>query len=437
MRITGIGGTGVVTAAQVIGTAAMLDGFEVRGLDQIGLSQKAGPVVSDVRLSRFAPSHTNRLGEMQADLLLAFDQLVAASDKGLSACSPARTVVVGSTSATPTGAMITHPEIAMPTQGRLRHIIEDQSSATHRWADAEAITTELFGSSTTANIFVIGMAVQVGALPIDPARIDEAIRLNAVAVEANLAALAWGRTFVSDPDFVDRARQGRGDSAAPSDVPRVDPYRDSLDRLDVSPSERERLALFARELGAWGTHAGVARWFGVLDRVRRAERRADPTSTRLVMAVAHGLYKLTAYKDEYEVARLMLDEEALAEVKHVAGEEGRIVYRLHPPVLRALGVDGKISIGQWAKPALAALAKAKLLRGTPLDPFGRAEVRRVERELPVEYLAAIDGLLPTLHDGNLRKAVAVAELADLVRGYEDIKLANVARFRAALAQASA
>ncbi|MEZ4334797.1 MAG: indolepyruvate ferredoxin oxidoreductase family protein, partial [Myxococcota bacterium] len=207
-RITGIGGTGVVTVSQVLGTAAMLDGYHVRGLDQIGLSQKAGPVVSDLRLSRRAPTATNRIGEAQADLLLAFDQLVAASEKGLLVTDRERTTVVGSFSPTPTGDMITHPDIALPSPERLiKRIAEVTRSQAGFWADALATTEDLFGSTTTANFFVVGMAIQAGCLPIDPAKIEQAIRLNGVAVEANVAAFRWGRTQIVDADAVERARR--------------------------------------------------------------------------------------------------------------------------------------------------------------------------------------------------------------------------------------
>ncbi|HKK51303.1 MAG TPA: indolepyruvate ferredoxin oxidoreductase family protein, partial [Myxococcota bacterium] len=208
MRITGIGGTGVVTVAQVLGTAAMLDGYRVRGLDQIGLSQKAGPVVSDLRLSREVPTATNRLGRGQADCLLAFDQLVAASDKGLRTADPSRTTVVGSTTATPTGAMITHPELELPSADTLAERIASVSRRDAQfWADASGICEDLFGSATMANLFVVGMAVQAGCLPIDAARIEEAIRLNGVSVDRNLSAFRWGRAWVTDPESVEQARR--------------------------------------------------------------------------------------------------------------------------------------------------------------------------------------------------------------------------------------
>jgi indolepyruvate ferredoxin oxidoreductase len=210
MRITGIGGTGVVTVAQVLGTAAMLDGYHVRGLDQIGLSQKAGPVVSDLRLSRSQPTSTNRLGEGQADLLLAFDQLVAASEKGLLVSEPSRTAVVGSTSPTPTGEMITHPRVSLPSPDDLTRRIGGvaRSDAQH-WADAFEITEDLFGRATTANIFVVGMAHQAGCLPISAKHIEEAIALNGTAVEANLAAFRWGRAQIAAPAAVAARPPGR------------------------------------------------------------------------------------------------------------------------------------------------------------------------------------------------------------------------------------
>jgi len=428
LRITGIGGTGVVTVAQILGTAAMLAGFEVRGLDQIGLSQKAGPVVSDLRLSRHAPSYTNRLGDRQADVLLAFDQLVAASEKGLATCDNDRTVVVGSTSPTPTGSMITRPDIALPTPEELARTIGQHSTSHHFWADAQGVTEDLLGSSTAANIFVIGMAVQAGALPIPAASLEEAIELNGVAVKANLAAFRWGRMQVADPGAVEAARDLDIDESA-----RVsDEFGMRLDHLGAEGSRRTQLALFASELVAWGDRSDAQDWFDVLDRVHATERSAGIDSGAMVDAVAAGLYKLTAYKDEYEVARLMLDADGLDEAHDVAGDTGSISYQLHPPMLRALGMDRKISIPLSAAGGLRMLARGKRMRGTMLDPFRWAKVRRVERKLAAEYMKAIDKVLQSLTTDSLAAAVAVAETADIVRGYEDIKLANVDLFRAAL-----
>ncbi len=431
MRITGIGGTGVVTVAQVLGTAAMLDGFHVRGLDQIGLAQKAGPVISDVRLSKSRPSYTNRLGEGQADLLLAFDQLVAASDKGELTSDPDVTHVVGSTTATPTTSMITHPSLTMPSPDELAHRIGLRTKPNHHWADAQAITTDIFGLATTANLFIVGIAVQAGVLPIDPQHLEAAITLNGVAVDANIEAFRFGRLHVVDPDAVDAARHQQ--TGTTDTVAKPEHSSDRLDALGVTGDLRDRLSLFAGELEAWGDKSTTGAWFDVLDRVAEAERQVVD-STDLLAAVGAGLFKLVAYKDEYEVARLMTLDEGLEPANDVAGASGSIAWKLHPPMLRALGMDTKITIGSWATPGVKALARAKKIRGSALDPFGRAEVRRVERELPVEYIDAIDQVLGVLSAENHAEAVAIAELPDLVRGYEDIKLANVDIYRAQLAE---
>ena len=426
MRVTGIGGTGVVTVSQVLGTAAMLDGWHVRGLDQIGLSQKAGPVVSDVRLSRSRPSYTNRIGQGQADLLLAFDQLVGVSDRGLDTLT-GRTIVVGSTTATPTGEMITHPDLAMPTPEAMSEVLAESEVTMQHWADAQAITNELFGSATSANLFVVGMAVQAGALPIRPELIEHAIELNGVSVDINRAAFRWGRVQVADP-----AAMPDVDPAAAPMVTTAHRWDAEIGRLDVDEPLRSRLGRLAEELEAWGSSRTVTTYF------RRLREIAElaPGDLALLAEVAEGLFKLTAYKDEYEVARLMTDATAVAEAAELAGGEGRIQWRLHPPALRALGMQRKISIGEWAAPAIRMLARGKRLRGTPADPFRWAEVRRVERQLPGEYLDALRSVLSGSADDRLEHAREIAALPEVVRGYEHIKLTNVERFRARLTERS-
>ncbi len=440
VRITGIGGTGVVTVAQVVGTAAMLDGFQVRGLDQIGLSQKAGPVVSDLRLSRTSPTSTNRLGEGQADLLLAFDQLVAASDKGLLTTDPARTTVVGSTTGTPTGEMITHPEIALPSSTDLIDRIASQTRADGGfWADAAAVTEELFGNATTANLFVVGMAIQAGCLPVEAIKMEEAIRLNGVAVDANLAAFRWGRAQIARPDAVVTARRER--EALPSTPALEVSYSappalaSRIERLDVDEALGQDLERYASELVAWGGDREAAGWLDVVESALVAEDAVRSGSRALTRTVAEQLYKLTAYKDEYEVARLMTNADGLAAAREVAGASGRITWRLHPPIFRALGLKKKIRIGFRAWPLIRLLAGLRFLRGTPFDVFGYAEVRRVERELVGEYRRAITEVLEGLDAEKLDRAVELAALPDMVRGYEELKLERAAAYREKLAEA--
>ncbi len=474
IRIVGIGGTGVVTVSQIIGTAAMFDGFEVRGLDQIGLSQKAGPVVSDLRLCRSETAASNRLGEGQADLLLAFDQLGAASPSGLRGADPQRTAVVGSTSQTPTGAMVAHPDRAMPAPAELEAAIAAATRADCRhWVDAQAVTEALLGSSVPANVFVVGMAVQAGALPLSPESVEHAIELNGVATRSNIEAFRWGRAQLARPAEVEAAaaagtsamsrRAGRrtelddelaervrraavmagfdrdhtrdNDQAeVPADLAKV-VSNGNLTGTDHAASAVD-LELMAAELCAYQSPKLAHAHLDFVEAVASADAARGDGSGRLTAAAARGHFKLLAYKDEYEVARLMLDSEATAEARQAAeATGGRLAWKLHPPVLRALGMRSKMALPFAWGPAIRLLAAARRLRGTVFDVFGYTAIRRAERSLPKEYRAAVASDLERLDAATYGAALARAESPDAVRGYEHIKLAGIARMREALERA--
>ena len=444
IHITGIGGTGVVTTGQLIATAAMLDGSNVQGLDQIGLSQKAGPVVSDLRITRQDRSGSNRLGDRQADLLLAFDLLVAASATGLDAADSARTAVVGSLDVVPPGAKTAHPEIDMPTAPELLERVQAETrSEAQFWAKASDLTQALVGDAVGTNVFVVGMAVQTGLLPVTPEALETAIELNGVAVELNTAAFRWGRWWVADQPMVEATAAGRAETV-PHDARTLENVDQSVlgqklnDRVaelaDGDTVLAAALELFTAELVRFQNRAMAGRYLEVVAEFAATERQVNPGSASLTAAVAAGLFKLTAYKDEYEVARLLLDSDGHAPAVAAAQPGDRLAWLLHPPVLRAMGRKNKItfSVKSW-RPMIALLAKGKRLRGTPFDPFGLAKVRRQERQLPSEYLTALrQAVEGATTPDDLQAAQAIAEAADLVRGYENIKLANIERFRAAI-----
>jgi len=410
VRFSGIGGTGVVTVSQVLGTAAMLDGFVVRGLDQTGLSQKAGPVVSDLRISRNELPASNHANSAGVDCLMAFDLLVAASDAHRVGASPQRTIVIGSVTATPTGSMIAHPTTPYPDVSALTARMDEVSRVGHnRYLDAAALATGLFGDAMSANILQLGVAVQAGAIAVSPACIERAIELNGVAVERNIAAFRWGRRWAAFPAEVEQA-------AGITHPARPETTDELVERLaaDLADYQSPRYARRFRDLVA------VA---------REAERRVDPSSTAFTEAVARYGHKLMAYKDEYEVARLLLLPESQAAYEAVGGPGTTVTWRLHPPMLRALGLKHKIKLGPWARPVLATLARAKRLRGTPADPFRWAEVRRVERAMIPEYEDAVRRLAARLRADNLAEAVEIASLPDQVRGYEHLKLERATRYR--------
>ena len=414
MRITGVGGTGVVTIAQILGTAFAADGYEVRSLDQTGLAQKGGAVVSDLSVSTGPAERSAKLGYGECDLYLGCDSLVATDGTQLRAASKDRTVAVISTTEVPTGQMIADVTQAFPTIGRVMAAIEAEVRSA-RFIDAAALATDLFGDEQYANMILVGVAYQAGALPVSAEAIEHAIRLNGVAADANLRAFRAGRTM-------NEAAASRAPSASTEAA--------------ASPAERdlaEVLALRVRELTAFQDQACAAEYASLIERVRACEA-AVTGGEALARTVAENLYKLTAYKDEYEVARLSLDPALDEAVRAQFGDGARYQYRLHPPVLRALGRKHKVSLGPWFRPAFATLVAMRRLRGTALDPFGYTEVRRTERALITEYRAVVDTLLAGVTPGNHDLAVQIAALPDLVRGYEEIKLATVRAYREKLVE---
>jgi indolepyruvate ferredoxin oxidoreductase len=418
MRITGVGGTGVVTISQIIGTAFAADGYEVRSLDQTGLAQKGGAVVSDLTVSVGRADRSAKLGYGECDLYLGCDSLVATDGTQLRAASRDRTVAVVSTTEVPTGQMVTDISQSFPAAGRVTAAIEDKVRAA-RFLDAAALATDQFGDEQYANMILVGAAYQAGALPVSAAAIEHAIRLNGVAVEANINAFRSGRTF---------------SEATPEPASGAEPALTSVSaREDTGRDLGDVIALRVRELTAFQNQACADEYAGFVERVRAREASVTGGDT-LAAAVAEYLYKLTAYKDEYEVARLSLDPALDAAVQAQFGDGARYQYRLHPPVLRALGLKHKVSLGPWFRPAFATLVAMRRLRGTALDPFGYTEVRRTERALIAEYRAVIDQLLAGLTEGNHALAVEIAALPDMIRGYEHIKLANVRTYHEELAR---
>ena len=429
LHMMGIGGTGVVTVNQILGTAALLDGKHVRGLDQTGLSQKGGPVVSDLRIATEPIERANKVSAGGADLYLGFDLLVATDPVNLDKAEPGRTIAVVSTSQIPTGQMVvdTHvhfPELATTLIGVDRVSRKDDNV----YLDALALSEGLFNDHMATNPLMIGAAYQAGALPISAGAIEQAIRLNGVSVEMNLLAFRWGRMAVVDAA---RAEAAVRTATGRVETPRVlsAEARALVDSVGAQGELARLLEVRVPELIAYQDAAYARAYVEFVRRVAEVERQRTPGRTGLAEAVARSLHKLMAYKDEYEVARLHLDPEVQADIAAQFGPSVRVQWNLHPPLLRALGLKRKIKLGSWFAPAFRLLRAMKGLRGTAIDPFGRAEVRRVERALPGEYRAMVETALARLGPETHDLAVKIGELPDEVRGYEEVKLESVKRFR--------
>ncbi|WP_300011150.1 indolepyruvate ferredoxin oxidoreductase family protein [Pseudonocardia sp.] len=420
--LAGIGGTGIVTVNQVLGSAAVRDGLAVHGVDQTGLSQKAGPVTSHLRIAADAAALGPAVRVGTARCYLAFDALVGADGRYLDYASPEETVAVVSTSSVPTGAMVRDAGVSAPSAEDLVERIAGTTREVVR-LDAQAAANALFGDAMPANLLVVGAAYQAGALPVSAAAIEWAIELNGVAVAVNTAAFRWGRVAVADPAAFAAAT---GSVAAPAP-----PTWDDLGEL--AGETRRLTGIRAAQLVGYQGERTARAYVADVQAAWRAER-ALGDDTSFSAAVARGLHKLTAYKDEYEVARLLTDPAFDARIAaEVPGGQKRR-YRLHPPMLKAMGRTRKIAFGPWMRPVLETLARGKALRGTALDPFGRTEMRRLERALRDEYRAMVLRLAAGLTTGNHATAVAAAQAADLVRGYEDVKLASVQRYRARISE---
>ncbi|MGP3910113.1 indolepyruvate ferredoxin oxidoreductase family protein [Nonomuraea sp. 10N515B] len=409
IRMPGIGGTGVVTVSQILQMAAHLDGLHAAGLEQTGLAQKGGPVVSDVRISPRPLAGSVRASHGRADVVIGFDLLGAASDTNLAVASPEHTAAVLNTAVVPTAAMVTG---RMPVPGHASAVARVESATRSVVClDAHELAEALFGDHMPANLLLVGAAYQHGLLPVSAAAIEQAITLNRAAVEQNLAAFRWGRAAVADPEAVRQAV-----------LPAADEPAEKLDEV---------VALRVADLTGYQNAAYAATYAEDVRSVSdlALERAGEEAGTEIALAYARGLHKLMAYKDEYEVARLHLDPAEQARREREFGADAVVTVLLHPPVLRAMGMKRKIKLRRSAPVLFRGLRAARVLRGTAFDVFGRARVRRVERELVGEYRELVRAALARLTPATAGTVTEIAGLPELIRGYEDIKLARVAEFR--------
>ncbi|MFG1945822.1 indolepyruvate ferredoxin oxidoreductase family protein [Nonomuraea sp. NPDC048826] len=420
VRMPGIGGTGVVTVSQILQMAAHLDGLHAAGLEQTGLAQKGGPVVSDVRISPRPLTGSVRAGRGTVDVLIGFDLLGAAADGNLAVADPGRTVAVIDTSVVPTAAMVTgRATVPGSPADALARVETATCSAANLYVDAHGLAEALFDDHMPANMLLVGAAYQHGCLPVSADAIERAIRLNGAAVDKNVAAFRWGRALAADRDAVLKAA-GLAVAFEPTGL-------------------EEAVAIRAADLTGY-QNASYARTYE--DDVRRvhalaAERAGQEPGARIALAYARSLHHLMAYKDEYEVARLHLDPAERARRDREFGADAKVAVLLHPPALRALGMKRKIKLRRSAGPLFRGLRAARVLRGTPLDLFGRAEVRRVERRLIGEYRELMNDALARLTPATADAVAELAALPESIRGYEDIKLARVAAYRERAATALA
>ncbi|WP_374197203.1 indolepyruvate ferredoxin oxidoreductase family protein [Nonomuraea sp. NEAU-A123] len=420
LRMPGIGGTGVVTVSQILQMAAHLDGLHAAGLEQTGLAQKGGPVVSDVRISPHPVTGSPKASRGTADVLIGFDLLGVAADANLATAAPDRTIAVVSTAVVPTAAMVTGRVTVPNSPGDALTRVESATRSTDNlYLDAHALAETLFGDHMPANMLLIGAAFQHGCLPLSAEAVERAIQLNGASVEQNLAAFRWGRAAVADRHAVLAALE--------PPAPEAGSFEPSAPEAE---SFEQALATRVTDLTGYRNAAYAAQYVEDVRRVAAlAADRAGEEGAPIALAYAKGLHKLMAYKDEYEVARLHLDPAERARREREFGADAVVSVLLHPPILRALGMKRKIRLRRSANVVFRVLRAGRFLRGTPFDVFGYAGVRRVERALVTEYRDLMRDALARLSPATAGAVAAIAALPEAIRGYEDIKLARVAEYR--------
>jgi indolepyruvate ferredoxin oxidoreductase len=420
--VTGVGGTGIVTIGGILGMAAHLEGKGVGVLDMAGLAQKGGAVFSYIRFAENPRDiHAIRVAAGRADLVLGGDIVVAGTRKVLATVTHGATEMVVNTAEILPGEFTRNADFSLPAERLKRTIIADAGRDKAHFINATQIATALFGQALGANMFLVGYAYQLGALPLSAAAIEQAIALNGEAVAMNQAAFHWGRRAALDRAKV--AALAKPAPAATSDSQRL------------SESFEETVARRVEFLTAYQDARYAERFRGWVDKVKEVEATRTPGKTGLADAVARYLFKLMAYKDEYEVARLYTDGSFLKQVAGAFdGENLRFEFHLAPPLLarrdKATGLPRKMSFGPWLLPAFRLLARLKFLRGTPFDPFGRSLERRTERELIEDYVSMLDSVLARLTPENHHLAVGLAAIPEKIRGFGHVKQRHLAAAKA-------
>jgi indolepyruvate ferredoxin oxidoreductase len=391
MLFAGIGGGGIVTAGAIVAMAAHMDGLHVRTLDFTGLAQKNGAVVSHVQVARDAAAlDVVRIPEASADLLIAADLAVAAAADVLHRCAP-HASVVGSLDLAATAGFVFDRDQAIDAGLHARVIRRATDADASLYLHAGRIAETLFGNAQAMNTVLVGLALQKGWLPVGLASIEAAIRLNGTAVALNLRALLWGRMLAANPGLADQVLQP---ASAPASIEAVIQAR-------------------ADELVAYQDEAYAARyraWLAPLAGAPEALRRA----------AAENLFKVMAYKDEYEVARLHLLSAA------ELGDPRSLSFHMAPPLITrtdpSTGRRRKIAVpGRVALPLFRWLARMKRLRGSPLDPFGRQQDRRIERQLMQDHADDLALIAELRNRGSLDTLLALAQIPQDVRGFGLVK----------------
>jgi len=412
--VTGIGGMGVITIGQIMAVAAHLEGKGVTVLDMSGLAQKFGPVMSHVRIARSPRDlHSVRVGTGAADLVLGCDLVVASGTEALSKMNDKTTKVLVNATVSPTADFVKNPDWQLPGTDLQADIVDAAGAKNVDFVPAGKLATALLGDAIATNMFMLGYAFQKGWVPLAEESLLRAIELNGVAVEFNEKAFLWGRRAAADLARVERI-------ATPAEViPISQAFSRNLDEL---------IARRVEFLTGYQNRAYAERYRKLVERVRSVETHkagGGEGKFPLTEAVARYYFKLMAYKDEYEVARLHSDPGFMQKIEGMFEGGYKLKFHLAPPIFNRpdprTDEARKSQFGPWMMMAFRILAKLKRLRGTPLDIFGMTQERKTERRLIEEYEATVAELLERLDGENQKLAAEVASVPEHIRGFGHVK----------------
>lgn len=411
--LPGVGGSGVTTVGALLGMAAHIEGKGCTVLDQAGLAQKFGPVITHIRIAaQQSDIYAVRIAAGETDLLLGCDLVVSSSEEALAKLNDKIAHAVINSHEAATAEFTRNPDAQVPGAAMREAISEAVGEGKTRFVDATRLATRLLGDSIATNLFMLGYAYQLGLVPVSAEALNKAIELNGVSVQLNQQAFLWGRRAAHDLAAVEKL-------AAPKVVEA--PHCSTLEEIVADRVQR---------LTAYQNAAYAERYRELVEHVRKADTDAQQ---RLSKAVARYYFKLLAYKDEYEVARLYSDATFRKQLEAQFEGDYQLQFHVAPSWLSkpdaVTGQPRKRSFGPWMLKAFGVLARFKFLRGSVLDPFGHSAERRLERELIEEYEANVAYLLAELNAGNYRTAVALAEIPEQIRGYGHVKEAALAKAR--------
>ncbi|MGI9373871.1 MAG: indolepyruvate ferredoxin oxidoreductase family protein [Hyphomicrobiales bacterium] len=415
--VTGIGGTGVVTVGQVMAMAAHLEGKGAGIIDMAGLSQKNGAVVSHLKIAKSPEDIASiRVAAGGAELLLGCDLVTSASEENLAAVAKGHTKAVVNDFETMPAMFTQDADYKLPGD-ELRLSIEARTGPEGtEFVNATKIATALMGDSIATNMFTLGFAWQRGLIPLSHEALEQAIRMNGVAIDMNLKAFEWGRRAAHNLPAVEKIIAERSQSTLGSEISESHAPSNSLD---------EMIARRVAFLTAYQNADYAARYNAFVAKVRTKEESVKPGSENLATAVARYLFKLMAYKDEYEVARLYTDTGFKRAVAERFSGDYVIKHHMAPPIFSKRDPETghliKKEFGPWMMNAFGVLTTFKFLRGTAFDPFGYSSERKQERALIGDYENTIDELLGRLATGNLDIATEIAGLPEFLRGYGHVK----------------